>query len=277
MPVLADQFQYVRQLVLAKTAIVLGEDKNYLVESRLTPIARDLGLGDANAVVDRLRGSSSTALEQQVLEALTTNETLWFRDRQPFDALANHVLPQLVQKNSATRQLRVWSAACSSGQEIYSIAMLLDERFPQLHNGWRVDLFGTDFSTEMVKRAKEGTYTTLEVNRGLPASLLVRYFDREGANWRLKAPLRARARFSTINLAAPWPAMGAFDLVLLRNVLIYFDLPTKQRILRSASQQLAPGGFILLGGAETAIGLCPDLGPVKMGDATFYSPKGQQV
>ncbi|HMK98337.1 MAG TPA: protein-glutamate O-methyltransferase CheR [Acidimicrobiales bacterium] len=274
MAVATDQFQFVRQLVQTRTAIVLGEDKKYLVDSRLAPLARDLGFGDADAVVQHLRRVPNLALEQRILEALTTNETLWFRDRQPFEALASHVLPQLVQRNAATRQLRIWSAACSSGQEIYSLAMLLDEQFPELRNHWHVDLFGTDFCTEMVTRATEGLYSTLEVNRGLPASLLVRYFDREGANWRLKPHVRSRARFGTMNLAGPWPPMSAFDLVLMRNVLIYFDVPTKERLLKAAGNQLAPGGYVLLGAAETAVGLCTDLTPVRLGDAVFYSAKG---
>jgi chemotaxis protein methyltransferase CheR len=276
MTVAVEQFEYVRQLVHRRTAILLADDKQYLVDSRLTPIARDLGHGDTNTMISHLRSCRDLALEQRVLEAMTTNETLWFRDRQPFEALRAHVLPDVTRRNGPTRQLRVWSAACSSGQELYSVAMMLDEAFPELHNGWRVELMGTDFCGEMVAKAREGLYSTLEVNRGLPAALMVRYFDREGANWRVKTAIRARVRFEKMNLVEPWPPMPTFDLVFLRNVLIYFDIPTKERVLMAACRQLAPGGYLLLGGAETAVGLCTDLVPVKIGEAVFYRAKGQE-
>jgi len=277
MTVATQHFEFVRQLVLKKTAIVLNEDKGYLVESRLTPLARDLGHADANAMLERLRISPNLALEQRVLEAMTTNETLWFRDRAPFDALREHIIPRFVKEKAARRQLRIWSAACSSGQELYSVALMLEENFPELRHGWRVELVGTDFSADMVKRAGEALYSTLEMNRGLPASLMVRYFDREGADWRLKPGIRSRARFSRMNLAEAWPPLGKFEVVLLRNVLIYFDIETKVKILRSASRQLATGGYLLLGGAETAVGLCPELEPERLGGATFYRVKGREA
>ncbi|MHB1497184.1 MAG: CheR family methyltransferase [Acidimicrobiales bacterium] len=271
-----EQLLFVRQLVQRKTAIVLGEDKGYLVDSRLSSLARDLGHADATTMLDHLRKKPDLALEQRVLEAMTTNETLWFRDRAPFEALRQHVLPELARSGAGSRQLRIWSAACSSGQEIYSIAVLLEEHFADRFAGWKIDLAGTDFSVEMVKRASEGLYSTLEVNRGLPAASLVRHFDREGANWRLKPSIRSRARFWRMNLVEPWAPMPAWDIVLLRNVLIYFDIPTKEKVLRAASRQMAPGGYLLLGGAETAVGICPELVPEKIGDATFYRLEGRE-
>ena len=273
MTVATEQFRYVQQLVLQRSAIVLAEDKTYLVDSRLAPLARSLGLKDANGVVDHLRARRDPGLEQQVVEAMTTNETSWFRDLRPFDALRRNVVPEALQRNAALRRLRIWSAACSSGQELYSIAILLEENFPELRNGWQVELIGTDLSTEMVRRATEGMFSTLEVNRGLPASLLVRYFDQEGTSWRAGRTLRARTRFIKLNLVEPWPALPNFDVVLLRNVLIYFDLNTKRQVLSRAVRQMAPGGALLLGTAETPTGLCDDLEAVTAEGAVFYRAK----
>lgn len=273
MSVAVDQFRYVQQLVLQRCAIVLDEGKDYLVESRLAPLARALGLPDANGVVQQLRARRDPRLEQQVLDAMTTNETSWFRDRRPFDALSRVVLPDVLTHNSASRQLRIWSAAASSGQELYSVAILLAESLPQLRTGWNVELVGTDFSAEMVRRATEGLYSTIEVNRGLPAAMLVRYFDREGASWRVNAALRARTRFNRLNLVEPWPSLPNFDVVLLRNVLIYFDSATKRRVLCRVVQQLAPGGYLLLGAAESPSGLCDDLEPVLAEGTVVYRVK----
>lgn len=274
MPVATEQFRYVQQLVLQRSAIVLAEDKTYLVDSRLAPLARSLGLKDVNGVVDHLKAQRDPRLEQQVVEAMTTNETSWFRDLRPFDALRRHIVPDALKRNAATRRLRIWSAACSSGQEAYSVAILLEENFPELRNGWQVELVGTDLNTEMVRRASEGLFSTLEVNRGLPASLLVRYFSQEGASWRVGRALKARTRFIQLNLVEPWLALPNFDVVLLRNVLIYFDLNTKRQILSRAVRQMAPGGALMLGTAETPTGLCDNLEAVTAEGTVFYRAKG---
>jgi len=273
-PVATEQFRYVQQLVLQRSAIVLAEDKTYLVDSRLAPLARSLGLKDVNGVVDHLKAQRDPRLEQQVVEAMTTNETSWFRDLRPFDALRRHIVPDALKRNAATRRLRIWSAACSSGQEAYSVAILLEENFPELRNGWQVELVGTDLNTEMVRRASEGLFSTLEVNRGLPASLLVRYFSQEGASWRVGRALKARTRFIQLNLVEPWLALPNFDVVLLRNVLIYFDLNTKRQILSRAVRQMAPGGALMLGTAETPTGLCDNLEAVTAEGTVFYRAKG---
>jgi chemotaxis protein methyltransferase CheR len=273
MTVATEQFRYVQQLVMQRSAIVLAEDKNYLVDSRLAPLARTLGLKDVNGVVDHLRARRDPRLEQQVVEAMTTNETSWFRDLRPFDALKRNILPDALKRNAATRRLRIWSAACSSGQELYSIAIVLEEHFPELRNGWQIELIGTDLSSEMVRRATAGVFSTLEVNRGLPASLLVRYFDQEGTTWQAGKALKAHSRFITMNLVEPWPALPNFDVVLLRNVLIYFDLNTKRQVLCRAVRQLVPGGAMMLGTAETPTGLCDDLEAVTTEGAVFYRAK----
>jgi chemotaxis protein methyltransferase CheR len=273
MSVASEQFHYVRRLVRERSAIVLAEDKAYLVESRLAPIARSLGLADASGVVNELRTSQDKKLEQQVVEALTTNETSWFRDKRPFEALRHHIIPEVLQRNSQTRTLRIWSAACSSGQELYSVAMLLDEAFPQLHHGWRVELIGSDINSEMVRRATAGLFFPIDMNRGLPASLMVRHFTQEGACWRVNAALRERAQFLEVNLVQPWPALPTFDIVLLRNVLIYFEPGTKGQVLSRVARQMAPRGCLLLGAAETTTGLCEDFEVATADGAAFYRLK----
>ncbi|HTW07787.1 MAG TPA: protein-glutamate O-methyltransferase CheR [Acidimicrobiales bacterium] len=273
MSVATEQFQYVQELVRERCAIVLREDKGYLVESRLAPIAHSLGMDGADAVLRRLRASRDSHLEQQVLEAMTTNETSWFRDLRPFNALRDCVLPDVLRQKHTDKRLCIWSAACSSGQELYSVAMLLEEHFPLLQHGWDVQLIGTDFNSEMVRRATSATFSTVEVNRGLPASLLVRYFDQEGANWRVSSKLRQRVHFMRMNLVGMWPALPIFDIVLLRNVLIYFDLGTKRRVLARTARQMGVGSALFLGGAETTTGLCDELEAVSSGGSTFYRLK----
>lgn len=270
MTVAAEHFRYVQQLVMERSAIVLSEDKSYLVDARLAPIARAIGVADVNSVVDHARSRRDPALEQRIVEALTTNETSWFRDNRPFQALEHVVLPELIERKRASRVLRIWSAACSTGQELYSLAILLEEKFPQLRAGWQVELVGTDLNTEMVRRATEGLYSNLEVNRGMPANLLVRYFHKEGAHWRAKEAIRDRSRFTKLNLVGTWPPMPSFDVVLLRNVLIYFDTKVKKEVLCRAVKQMAPGSYMLLGTAETPSGLCSDLVPVPTDGTVVY-------
>ncbi len=275
MTVAAEHFRYVQQLVMERSAIVLTEDKSYLVDARLAPLARAIGVADVNGVVDHARSRRDPALEQRIVEALTTNETSWFRDTRPFHALEHLVLPALIERKRASRVLRVWSAACSTGQELYSLAILLEEKFPQLRRGWQVELVGTDLNTEMVRRATEGLYSNLEVNRGMPANLLVRYFEKEGAHWRARETVRDRSRFVKLNLVGKWPPMPTFDVVLLRNVLIYFDTKVKTEVLCRVVKQMARGGYMLLGTAETPSGLCPDLVPIPTdGTVVYHLPVG---
>jgi chemotaxis protein methyltransferase CheR len=271
--VLAEQFQYVQKLVLQRSAIVIADDKTYLVDSRLAPLVRELVVADVNELVDRLRSGRDPHLEQQVVEAMTTNETSWFRDLKPFEALRRHIIPDLIERNSATRRLRIWSAACSAGQELYSTAIVIAENFPELRHSWQVELVGTDLNTEMVRRASEAVFSTLEVNRGLAASLLVRYFEREGAGWRVAPGLRQSTKFIPLNLVKPWPALPKFDVVMLRNVLIYFDVPTKRQVLGQLVSQMQPGGFVMLGTAETTKGLCDEFEMVTAEGSVFYRLK----
>ncbi|MBA3782388.1 MAG: protein-glutamate O-methyltransferase CheR [Nocardioides sp.] len=246
------EFDFVRDLVRSESAIVLDTGKEYLVESRLLPLARAAGHSDVTSYVADVALRRQPRLLTAVVEALTTNETSWFRDNDPFTALRTTVLPTLA-KTRPRKAIRIWCAACSSGQEPYSVAMsVLDS--PLLAN-WDVTIVATDLSDEMVQRGRAGEYSQLEVNRGLPASLLVRHFERDGLNWRISPELRSKVEFRQLNLLRPYSLMGKFDIVFMRNVLIYFDLETKRDILRRVRQVTAPDGYLFLGGAEMTRGV----------------------
>jgi len=244
-------FEYIRTLVRSRSAIVLEPGKEYLVHARLLPVARKQGLDDISALVEKLkRGDAS--LTTEVVEAMTTNETSFFRDVHPFETLRNDIIPELLEKRALTRTLRIWSAAASTGQEAYTIAMTLREHFPQLMT-WNVSILGTDLSTEVLEKAREGRYAQLEVNRGLPAPMLVKYFDRAGPAWKVKPELQRMVEFRSFNLVKPWAPMPRMDIVFLRNVLIYFDNDTKRDVLSRARAVMAPDGYLFLGAAETTL------------------------
>jgi chemotaxis protein methyltransferase CheR len=245
-------FAFVTGLVRQRSAIDLQPGKEYLVESRLAPIARQFGDPDVNALVGRLR-RGDPALSEAVVDALTTNETSWFRDSHPFQAFVDILLPKAAER-CAGAPMNIWSAACSSGQEAYSLAMLLLDWLPT-HPGVDPRIFGSDISQTMVDRARAGKYSQLEVNRGLPAKNLIKYFDQSGRDWVVKANVRALTRFERGNLALPPVGVPQCDIVFLRNVLIYFDLATKRAVLQNVRRVLRPGGFLVLGGAESALSL----------------------
>lgn len=238
-------------LLHRESAIVLEAGQAYLLEARLGPIARELGLATVADLADVLRTNPRRDLVTRVVDAMTTNETTFFRDVQPFETLRQSVLPALIAARR-NRTLTIWSAACSTGQEAYSIAMLIAEHFAQLAT-WNVQILGTDLSTQVLERAKAGRYHQLEVNRGLPAKYLAKYFERDGTHWQLKDTIRNKVQWKRMNLAMAWPSLPVFDVVFLRNVLIYFDLPTKQSILKRARQRLAPDGYFFVGSTETTL------------------------
>jgi chemotaxis protein methyltransferase CheR len=258
---------FVANLVRRESSIVLGPDKEYLIEARLLPVARATGAANVGDLVARFQRTPDPQVRQRVVEALTTNETSWFRDREPFKALTETVLPDLVQARGASRRLRVWSAACSSGQEPYSLSIELQRSLPA---GWGYEILGTDISTEMLERARKGEYSQVEVNRGLPAQLLLEHFERMGTCWRIAPALRRAVSFQQLNLAGQLPAMAPFDVVFLRNVLIYFDVETKRSVLRSVAKLLRPDGWLFLGGAETTIGVDDNYVRVKAGRTSAY-------
>lgn len=266
MSVTVTSFTYVSDLVRQHSAIQLGPGKEYLVESRLMPLARARGLSGTDAVenyVQQVRRANDPGEITQVVEALTTNETSWFRDSVPFMALKNHILPALGS------DVRIWSAACSTGQEPYSIAMTLqDTTVP------RFSILGTDLNGAVLDQARSGRYSQLEVNRGLPAPMLVKHFERAGAAWQVRPELRRAVTFRQHNLLQPLPEPGGFDVIFLRNVLIYFDLPTKRDILGRLRRRLRPGGFLVLGAAETTVGIDPAWDRVEVTRGSVYQLSG---
>jgi chemotaxis protein methyltransferase CheR len=262
-----ENYKFLQAQVYSQTGIVLEQDKHYLFESRLAPIVRQLGLDSINDLCALIQATRETGVGRQVVEAMTTNETYFFRDPAHYDAIRTVLLPGLKEERRATRKLRFWSAASSTGQEAYSLAMLL------LENGlidWNIQILGTDFSSLVLERARSGKYQQIEVNRGLPASLLVKYFRRNGVDWQLSEPARQMARFETIDLRESMRALGPFDLVFCRNVMIYFDAETKSKILKQLHSTLFRGGWLLLGGVETAFGVEEWFEKKIVGAATVY-------
>jgi chemotaxis protein methyltransferase CheR len=244
---------------------VLDSDKHYLLESRLIPIVRQEGLASLNDLCARMRAVPH--LSKQVVEAMTTNETLFFRDVAPFQALRTQVIPELQKLRADSKRLRFWSAASSSGQEAYSLAMMLLEMGL---GSWNIEILGTDLSEQILERARQGKYMQLEVNRGLPAPCLVKYFTRMGQEWQLKDEIRRMARFQRFDLRQSMTGLGVFDVVLCRNVLIYFDVETKKKILGEIRKNLVSGGYLVLGGAETTVNLDEKYRRVTVGPAVLY-------
>lgn len=267
----ATDFSFVAQFVRQRSAIDLQPGKEYLVESRLTPVARKAGLNGIDDLVARLRRGDGE-VGAAVVDALTTNETSWFRDNAPFDAFTQRILPE-VSTTSTSRQLVVWSAASSSGQEAYSLAMLLLDWLPA-HPGYTAQIVGTDISRSMVERARRGVFSQLEVNRGMRAPYLVRHFEQHGREWQIKPELRAMCRFQEGNLALPPTGVPTADVVFLRNVLIYFDLATKRTVLAHVRRVLRPGGFLVLGGAESTLAIDTAFSRVEVGRASIFQLTG---
>ncbi len=266
-PINADNYRFLQEHVYSQAGIVLEADKHYLFESRLTPIVRQMNLGSINDLCALLRATRNGDVGRKVVEAMTTNETYFFRDPAHYEAIRKVLLPRLKEERKDTKRLRVWSAASSCGQEAYSLAMLLIE---EGWGDWNVQILGTDYSSQMVERARAGKYQQIEVNRGLPAALLIKYFRRGGMEWQLNDAAKRLARFETIDLRASLRALGPFDLVFCRNVLIYFDRETKTKILKEIHGTLYRGGWFLLGGAETVFGIEEWFDRESVGNVTVY-------
>ncbi|SDY82084.1 chemotaxis protein methyltransferase CheR [Micromonospora pattaloongensis] len=263
----AADFAFVSALVRRESSIVLGPGKEYLVEARLIPVARQTGAASVAEFLAAIQRHPDPVGQSRIVDALTTNETSWFRDQDPFTALTTQVLPELIANRAANRHIRVWSAACSSGQEPYSLAIALRETLPA---GWTYEILGTDISGEMIERAERGEFSQVEVNRGLPVQKLVHNFERVGAHWRVMPALRRTVTFQRMNLTAPLPALPPFDVIFLRNVLIYFDVETKRSVLRSMGRLLRPDGWLFLGAAETTIGVDDNYERVVAGRTSAY-------
>jgi len=246
-------YEYLRKLLKERSGLDLSPEKQYLVESRLLPLARRVGLPAIPELVQTMKGGAETIIKE-VIEAMTTNETFFFRDKVPFDHLREEILPALLQARGARRSLRIWSAACSTGQEPYSIAMCLKEA-GSLLTGWRVEIVATDLSQAVLEKSKSGIFSQFEVQRGLPIQLLMKYFKQAGDIWEISPEIRAMVQFRQLNLLQDFSQLGTFDLIFCRNVLIYFDQPTKSAIFARLAQRLEADGYLALGAAETVVGL----------------------
>lgn len=256
-----ENFDYICELVKTKSGLILSKDKGYLLESRLMPIARERQVADLDALAVAIRGDTSGKLTRDVVEAMTTNESFFFRDGRPFDQFRDVVLPRFIESRANTRALRIWSAACSNGQEPYTLAMIIREAAAKLA-GWRIEIVGTDLSTEVLARAEAGLYSQFEVQRGLPITLLVKYFKQEKERWRIDSSLRSMITYRQFNLLEDPAPLGKFDVIFCRNVLIYFDQPTKTTILDRLAKRMPDDGILYLGGAETVIGVSQRFAPM---------------
>lgn len=254
------EFEFLRRFLKEKSGLALTDDKHYLLETRLDPVMRKASIPNVAQLVAALRERGTSPLAEAVIEAMTTNESLFFRDKRPFEQLASLFLPGIVSRRPPGQPLRIWCAAASTGQEPYSIAMLLRDN-ERLLGGRRVEIVATDLSGEVIDRAKEGLYSQFEVQRGLPVQYLLKCFNQEGDMWRINADIRSMVRFSRLNLLQPFGHLGQFDIVFCRNVLIYFDAPTKSDVLSRIASVMAPDGYLVLGGAESVLGLSTELVP----------------
>lgn len=272
MSLAAVEFDYLRTLVKNHTAIVLDAGKEYLAETRLASLVTEQGCTSVQELLGVLRRQSFNGLHRKVLDAMTNNETWFFRDVNCFAALTGFVLPQMMKLRASQRQLSIWSAACSSGQEPYSIAMAIVEQFHL--PGWSFAILGTDFCSTILERARSGLYRQMEVNRGLPTKLLTRYFRQQGLHWQLKPEILAMVKLEFLNLSEPWgDTVPPVDIVFLRNVLIYFDVETRKAILARVRRVLRRDGYLVLGCAETTLNLDDNFRVVQAGNYVCYQLK----
>lgn len=268
------EFTFISEFLKRRSGLVLTPDKEYLLESRLRPLLRARGLKDFKELIAALSGKDE-ALMRHVTEAMTTNETSFFRDTKPFQLFREVVLPRMLASRAPVKRLRIWSAACSTGQEPYTLVMVLNEERARL-SGWSWEIIATDISTDALAKAQAGVYTQFEVQRGLPTPMLLKYFDKAGDNWQIKPEWRSNIRFRNMNLLEDVRFLGQFDIIFCRNVLIYFDAATKGVVLDKISQRLAPDGFLFLGGAETVMGISNRFEPV-VGQRGLYGLSGCNV
>lgn len=257
-----NDFDVYANLLKEKSGLTLTPDKSYLIESRLTPIAKQWGFESLDAMTVAMAGVPDQALIKDVVEAMTTNETSFFRDNRPFDNLKNLLNSFIKEKRGANKNLKIWCAACSSGQEPYSLAMMLEDLKPE-YPGWNFSITATDIDHKIIEQAKAGIYSQFEVQRGLPIQMLMNYFDQNENNWHLKDTIKSKITFKYFNLLDSMASLGQFDIIFCRNVLIYFDPETKKQTLEKMRKQLASDGFLFLGGAETVMGITEEFAAAK--------------
>ena len=271
-----EDFEFLKRTVAKRSANVLNKEHKFVVESRLEELASERGCIDVHAVVSELRSNASSPLHDAFADKMTINETSFFRDKQPFEALRTTIVPQLIEAGNIRRELKIWSAAASSGQEAYSIAMLLMTHFPVLKS-WKTSILASDYSAKMLQRIQQGEYSQLEVGRGLPAPMLVKFFKRQGLKWVANPEMRRLIETRRMNLATPWNGTQDYDIVFLRNVLIYFDPNTRLEILQRICQSMKPTGYLFLGSSESLLSI-PNA-PFQRdsaGGVTCYRPKSSQ-
>ena len=273
MKVGAAQFTFLCDLLRKRTGVVIDGTKEYLVVARLTPIVHQRKIPSLDTLIDRIRKGLDPSLERDVLSAMMTHETSFFRDKSPFETLRTLLIPELITRRAAQRQLTFWSAACSTGQEPYSLAMLLNEHFRVLLDTWQVRIIATDFSEAVLARAREGLFTELEVARGLPPALLQKYFRPLQGKWSISQDCRRLVEFRMLNLNTTWPMMPPCDVVFVRNVMIYFDVPTRATVVERMRRILRPDGALFLGGAETLIGMDTGYERLTGVGCSYYRPK----
>lgn len=268
-------YEYLRKLVQERSGLALGPEKQYLVESRLLPVARKIAVAGVSGLVQKLKEPGNESIIAEVVEAMATNESLFFRDKLPFDHFRDTILPSLLAARAGQRRIRIWCAAASSGQEPYSLAMCLKEMGSRLA-GWRTEILATDFSLDVLEKAKAGIYSQFEVQRGLPIQMLVKYFTQVGDMWQIVPAIRAMVQYRPFNLLNDCAQLGRFDVVFCRNVLIYFDPKTKIEVLDRVARVIEPDGYLVLGAAETVVGLTDSLKPIPDRRA-LYGPNAARL
>ncbi|QDT27029.1 CheR family methyltransferase [Gimesia panareensis] len=264
-----EDYNFITSFLLDTTGLSLGENKEYLLEARLVPLAQSHGMNGIEDLVLALQSSIDPSLKKDVMEAMTTNESSFFRDRRPFDELKNNILPSLIAERQTTQRLRIWCSACSHGQEPYSIVMLIREHFPELAN-WNIQIVATDLCTKALDRAQGGIYSQFEVQRGLPVQLLMKHFDQCEQGWQIKSELGSGIQWKHLNLLEDFQHLGMFDIVFCRNVLIYFKPDTKKHILDRISRQMSSSGVLLLGAAETVLGISDNYSKMSECQSAIY-------
>lgn len=271
-----NDYQFLTEYLLNSSGLSLGDGKEYLLESRLLPLAQSMDLTDVSALVEKLKNENTESLRSSVTEAMTTNETSFFRDKTPFKEMADVLLPGLIKARQHEKRLRIWCVAASTGQEPYSIVMQIKESFPEL-DSWRIDILGTDIDTVALSRCQEGVYSQFEVQRGLPIQYLMKHFDQIEHGWKVKPHLQENIRWQQMNLLNEFYNLGPFDIVFCRNVLIYFETKTKGQILDRISKTIRSDGYLYLGAAETVIGISNAFNRFKECKSAVYCPNAEVI
>ncbi|WP_299618378.1 protein-glutamate O-methyltransferase CheR [Pelagibius sp.] len=271
-----NDFEYIAELLYKRSGLVITQEKAYLLESRLNPVARKWELDGFENLISQMRAKNDERMLVDVTEAMTTNESFFFRDNRPFDQFKDVVLPHLTETRKTQKKVRIWSAACSSGQEPYTLAMILKEEAAKLA-GWSFEIVATDLSNEILSKAQEGLYSQFEVQRGLPITLLMKYFTQEGDKWRISDEIKQMVKYKPFNLLEDPGALGRFDVVFCRNVLIYFDQETKGKVLDRIAKIMPDDGFLYLGGAETVLGICDSFEVIPGQRGVYQLTKGSQA